>query len=264
MNIPFTKLQGAHNDFILTPIEHAPEEHLLAEIAVAICHRYTGVGADGWMLIDAAPTEEYEAQIRLFNSDGSEPELSGNGTRCAAALISRQRPELTEFRILTGAGLKHLKLISSDELEYLFEMNMGQVEVLDRNANIQGLDAILVNPGNPQCAFPVEDFDFDWPTLGEATEFDEMFPDRTNVSFFKRVDEHTIEARFWERGAGETMSSGTGSTGAVKAALELGWVSDPVTVLTPAGPLWLRVAEDESILLTGPAAFVADGEFYLP
>lgn len=264
MNIPFTKLHGAHNDFLLTRIEHAPEEDLLPEIAVAICHRYTGVGADGWMLIDTSPTGECDATIRLFNSDGSEPELSGNGTRCAAALIARERPELTEFRILTGAGLKHLKLISSDELEYLFEMNMGHVEVVDRNANVQGLDAILVNPGNPQCAFPVEDFDFDWPALGEAAEFDEMFPDRTNVSFFKRVDEHTIEARFWERGAGETMSSGTGSAGAAKAALELGWVSDPVTVMTSAGPLWLRMAEDESILLTGPSAFVADGEFYLP
>src|SRR5438477_12951551 len=108
MRVPFVKLHGAKNDFLLTPIKDAPRRGL-AKLAVAICNRHTGIGADGWMLVDRNPGPEYDASIRLFNSDGSEPELSGNGTRCAAALLARDEPRRSEFRIRTGAGIKHLR-----------------------------------------------------------------------------------------------------------------------------------------------------------
>jgi diaminopimelate epimerase len=107
----------------------------------------------------------------------------------------------------------------------------------------------------------VEHFDFDWRALGAEIERHAHFPNRTNVSFVKAVDEHTIEVRFWERGAGETMSSGTGSTGAAAMAAARGWVSSPVRVLTPAGPIDLRF--DGDVFLTGPAEIVAEGEFFL-
>jgi diaminopimelate epimerase len=107
---------------------------------------------------------------------------------------------------------------------------------------------------------PVDNFDFDWRTLGAAVERDPRFPNRTNVSFVRKVDAHTIDVRFWERGAGETNSSGTGSTGAATAAVARGMVSWPVTVETPAGSLNLR--EDGPIYLAGPAEIVAEG-FYL-
>src|SRR4051812_3450668 len=112
MKIPFVKLHGAKNDFVLTPMEEGLRagESACSAIAVAICDRFTGVGADGWMLVDCTAGEGYDASIRLFNSDGSEPELSGNGTRCAAALLARDRQGDTEFRIRTGAGIKHLRL----------------------------------------------------------------------------------------------------------------------------------------------------------
>src|SRR5258708_427687 len=100
MNIPYIKLHGAKNDFLLTYVEDAPAA-ALPEIAVGICDRYTGVGADGWMLVDRTAGPDFDASIRLFNSDGSEPELSGNGTRCAAVLLARERPGQTEFRIRT-------------------------------------------------------------------------------------------------------------------------------------------------------------------
>ena len=104
---------------------------------------------------------------------------------------------------------------------------------------------------------PVDHFDFDWRAMGAEIERHPQFPNRTNVSFVRRVDEHTIDVRFWERGAGETMSSGTGSTGAAAMAVARGLAAAPVRVLTPAGPIDLRF--DGDIYLTGPAEIVAEG-----
>src|SRR5689334_18490870 len=190
MKIPFVKLHGARNDFLLTPMAQGLRagESACPAIAVAICERFTGVGADGWMLIDRAAGEGYDASIRLFNSDGSEAELSGNGTRCAAALLAREREGQAEFRIRTGAGIKHLRLISQSGFEYRFEMNMGHPQVAELHALIlvggQKREAVIVDAGNPQCALPVEDFEFDWRAVGAAVERDPRFPNRTNVSFF--------------------------------------------------------------------------------
>jgi diaminopimelate epimerase len=211
------------------------------------------------MLVDTAPGSGCDATIRLFNSDGSEPELSGNGTRCAAALLARDRPGRTEFRIRTGAGVKHLRLVSQQGLEYRFEMDMGTVRVTELHAAVQGRDAVLMDVGNPQCAFPVGDFDFDWRALGAAAERDPRFPHRTNVSFIRPIDRNTIEVRFWERGAGETNSSGTGSTGAALAAVSRGLAESPVAVQTPAGPLIVDFSN--GVRLTGPAEFVSEGVF---
>jgi diaminopimelate epimerase len=120
---------------------------------------------------------------------------------------------------------------------------------------------VILNVGNPQCAVFAHDFDFDWKTLGADLERHPRFPNRTNVSFIRVVDEHTLDVRFFERGAGETMSSGTGSTGAVAAALARGLVRGPVNVLTPAGPLKL-VSKNDDLYLEGPAEIIAEGEFY--
>jgi diaminopimelate epimerase len=110
---------------------------------------------------------------------------------------------------------------------------------------------------------PVENFDFDWRSTGAEIEAHRHFPDRTNVSFFRVIDEHSLDVRFYERGAGETMSSGTGSTGAVAAALARGLVKSPVTVNTPAGPLELRSnPSTQEIFLVGPAEIVAEGLFH--
>jgi diaminopimelate epimerase len=121
-------------------------------------------------------------------------------------------------------------------------------------------EVTLLDVGNPQCAMFVESLDFDWRTLGAEIEAHPMFPNRTNVSFVRPVDEHTLEVRFYERGVGETMSSGTGSTGAAAAAILRGVAQTPLRVLTPAGPLDLRW--DDDVYLTGPAEIVAGGEFY--
>jgi diaminopimelate epimerase len=258
MKIPFTKLHGAKNDFLVSDAADVPLTDL-QELAIAICNRYTGVGADGWILLDRTEGPEYDATMRIFNSDGSEPEVSGNGTRCVALLLARDHSRET-VRVRTGAGVKQLRLIAiSPKQEYRFEMNMGQVRVLDAHATIEGMDAVIIDVGNPQCAIPVGDFDFDWRTAGAAIERVRRFPNRTNVTFVRAVDRHTIEVRFWERGAGETNSSGTGSSGAAVAAATRGLAESPISVVTPAGTLNVRI--DRDTYLTGPAECVADGYF---
>lgn len=267
MNIPFVKAHGAKNDFLLTWWKDAPQETREASaVAVAICNRYTGVGADGWMLVDPTPGQGFDATIRLFNSDGSEPELSGNGTRCAAALLIERGHGGAEIRIRTGAGIKQLRLLERNGSSYQFEMNMGipRVVGLHENVNLSAgpRNATLVDVGNPQCAYVVENFDFDWRAIGMETEGHPLFPHRTNVSFVRRAADHAIEVRFFERGAGETMSSGTGSTGAAVTAIARGMVESPVTVVTPAGDLVLAwTGPNEPVYLTGPAQIIAEGSY---
>ncbi len=253
ISIPFTKAHGAKNDFLLTWRHEAPETEL-PEIARAICDRYTGVGADGWMLVDDFPS------IELYNSDGSKPELSGNGTRCAAAFLIAHGKAGEQITIQTGAGEKHLTLLRREGPEYWFQMDMGLPVFTERRAIVEGHDCTLVNVGNPQCVVFVENFDFNWQAAGARIERDPLFPNRTNVSFVRASGPHAIEVRFWERGAGETNSSGTGSTGAFAAAVDRGLIASPAKVLTSAGALPL--AWDDTILLTGPAEIVAEGSFH--
>jgi diaminopimelate epimerase len=166
-----------------------------------------------------------------------------------------------DVRIATGAGLKHLRLLERHGRTFSFEMNMGKAVIEDLHVIIENRDAVILNVGNPQCAFFVNDFDFAWQALGARVERHSRFPNHTNVSFVRVVDPHSLDVRFFERGAGETMSSGTGSTGAGAAALARGLVESPVRVLTPAGPLNLRW-DHSDILLAGPAEMVAKGEFF--
>lgn len=268
IRIPFTKAHGAGNDFLLTWANEAPLERL-AEVARALCDRHGGVGADGWILVRAHTDSAaaLDAAIRLFNADGSEAELSGNGTRCAAAFLYDSGLRKQRLRLLTGAGVKELELVDAGVLTYRFRMNMGRPAwpaggwalTLDLPAGSR--EVVVLDVGNPQCAVFVEDFDFDWLRLGAEIERHPAFPKRTNVSFVKRLDAHTLDVRFWERGVGPTQSSGTGATGAAAAAMLKGLVVSPVRVLTLGGPLELAW-EGNEIHLTGPAEIVAGGEFY--
>jgi diaminopimelate epimerase len=262
MRVPFTKAHGAGNDFLLTWEARAPEQDRPA-LARAICDRHTGAGADGWILVTPPVDTSADGAIELYNSDGSTAEISGNGTRCAAAFLIRHGFAQRAVRVRTGAGVKTLRVLRHSGLIFEFEMNMGRPEIaaerLDLPLEDGPRDVTLLSVGNPQCAVPVADFDFDWRRMGAEIERHPHFPNRTNVSFLRAVDEHTIDVRFWERGAGETMSSGTGSTGAAVTAVLRGMAKSPVRVLTPAGPMDLRIGDE--VFLTGPAEIVAEGEF---
>ena len=260
MTIPFTKAHGAGNDFLLSPLDSVPQGDL-ASMARAICDRHTGVGADGWILISGT-------SIRLYNADGSEPEISGNGTRCAAALLIESGAFTDQVTLTTGAGPKHLRLLERRGRHFLFEMNMGKPTFdpkqlrfpLPLRAGPQ--EVTILDVGNPQCVVFVDEFPSDWEALGVEIEAHPHFPKRTNVSFVRVIDPHAIETRFYERGAGVTLSSGTGSTGAAVAAILRKLVSSPVEVRTPAGET-LRLRWDDSVFLTGPAEIIATGEFFV-
>jgi diaminopimelate epimerase len=265
MTIPFFKAHGAGNDFLITASESVPEGDLSA-LARRICDRHTGVGADGWYLVDRREAE-CDAAIHLYNSDGSAAELSGNGTRCVAAVLVHEGQAGDIVRLRTGAGLRELRLLRRGGLEYWFEMNMGRPEIDEERLRWRlplragPVEAAALDVGNPQCAIFVDEFPSAWETVAAEIESHPLFPRRTNVSFVRVRDRNTIEARFYERGAGHTLSSGTGSVGAAAAAIARGAADSPVTVVTEAGALTLRW--DGDIHLTGPAVIVARGEALL-
>jgi diaminopimelate epimerase len=263
IEIPFTKLHGAENDFLLTWSSDVSVNADLRQIARMICARNTGIGADGWMLVDHRGNG---LSTRLFNSDGSEPEISGNGTRCAAALaLSVNGDSRSEIVITTGAGDKHLRLIQKTGNRYLLEMDMGQpqMEELRATLSLDGrlFDASILNVGNPQCAIFVDQLPENWLAVARQAERDPRFPQRTNVSFVRPTGRHSLDVVFFERGAGETRSSGTGSTGAAVAAILRGVSESPVEIKTLAGSLHVRW--DESVFLTGQAEVIGEGRFFL-
>lgn len=264
IKLPFAKLHGAENDFLLTWAKEAPPDHL-PETARRICARNTGIGADGWMLVSL---ESSGLSTRLFNSDGSEPEISGNGTRCAAAFALLKGAAIgPNIEITTAAGTKQLRVIHQNGNSFLIEMNMGQPrykagEISTQLSLSTGIfDATILDVGNPQCAIFVDILPSNWRTSAAEAEAHPRFPHRSNVSYVTVRDAHSIDAVFYERGAGETRSSGTGSTGAAVAAILRGKVQSPVEVHTPAGSMTLRW--DDSVYLTGPAELIGEGIYFL-
>ena len=280
LRIPFIKAQGAGNDFLI--VETSPEAPLpTLEWRRRICDRHYGVGADGILFLTVPASHPGEdADLRLFNSDGGEVEISGNGTRCAAAFLvetGRAGPQLV---IRTGAGPKRLQLISRQEKQFVFEMAVGTPVLSARLIPFQPPATVLepivgfalplasgprkvtvTSMGNPHCSVAVEDFDWDWKALGAEIEQHPYFPKRTNVEFYRPVSRHEIEVRFWERGVGVTLSSGTGSCAAAVAAMLARQAESPVTVRTLAGDLAVRRENDE-IILRGPAEIICQGEFF--
>lgn len=268
MKIPFTKAHGAQNDFLYTWSADLPADAPYSAIATAICHRHTGVGADGWYLV-SGPEQGCDLRIRLFNPDGGEVEMSGNGSRCAAAwALANGHAAGPDVKILTGAGPKSITLIEQHGQEYLFRMDMGIPQLIEGDLETSltlssgSVPCTILNVGNPQCVVFVEDFPDNWPAIGAEIERHPRFPLRTNVSFVRVLGGNSIDVRFFERGVGITNSSGTGSTGAMAAAVLRGLADSALSVNTPAGPL--QLSWKDSILLVGPAELTAQGEFFFP
>jgi diaminopimelate epimerase len=260
--IPFAKLHGDENDFLFTWASDAPLSNL-PDVARRICARTTGIGADGWMVVER---EGSNLRTRLFNSDGSTAGISGNGTRCAAAFgLLEGALSGGQVQIITGAGAKDLRVIERTGNRFLFEMDMGTpvVKAVSTPITLQGreFDATILNVGNPQCALFVDEFPSDWRAVAAEAEGHPRFPERSNISLVRTVGEHQIDALFYERGAGETRSSGTGSTGAALAAILRNKVKSPVEIRTPAGSMTLRW--DDSVYLAGPAEFIGEGAYFL-
>ena len=272
MTIPFTKAQAVGNDFLIVEWGELSvagvTEPRLPDLARRICHRHQGVGADGLEVVFSSDDPNTDVRLRIFNSDGTEAEISGNGTRAVAAFLIAERSADSALRIQTKAGVKEVGLIERQGRSFVFEMTMGRPTYLDSDIGCslethRGARRVtLLNVGNPQCVVFVTDFDFNWRAVGREIETHNRFPDQTNVSFAKILDRNAMDVRFWERGAGETVSSGTGATGAAVAGILTDQVQTPVRVVTRAGDLNVRWEQGNEATLVGPAEIVAHGEFH--
>jgi len=263
-SIPFTKASACGNDFLIIEGLHAPSD--MAAFTRRICDRHSGVGADGveWLFPDQK--SEADVRARLFNADGSEAEISGNGTRCVAAYwISQHGGDSVSVR--TGAGIKECALVSSEHGRFQFRTNMGVPMVGDEFAiklafgEVQGTP---VSMGNPHFVVFVSEFGPGWQ--GEAAEIGRHhdFKHGINVEFVRVVKPAEIEVKFYERGVGETLSSGTGSCAAAVASVASGKTTSPVEVLAPGGAQrveWQSL--EDKVLLTGPAELICRGEFFV-
>ncbi len=256
----FEKWTALGNDYLIVEAAALPWEPTPARIQ-RLCDQHFGVGSDGVLLLAPVEQPEYVAELRIFNPDGSEAELSGNGAREAAMYLRRAGwTDADEFTILTKAGPITPRIRSdrectlemgrattkSDDFPSGPEDGRGELEAAGRRWRFQH-----VSIGNPQCAIEVgaELGSLDLPSIGPQIENSELFPNRTNVSFF-RSDGDRVRARIFERGAGETLSSGTGASGAAVAAHLSGAPSD-LTVELDGGELRVELGGDLAVRLTG-------------
>jgi diaminopimelate epimerase len=258
--VRFEKWQALGNDYIV--VENAALPWALTPERIArICDPHFGVGSDGILLLAPHDDERLVAQLRIFNPDGSEAELSGNGAR-EAVLYLREAgwTDSDTFTIVTKAGEVTPTITAPGEVSMALgraaDEGTGTVESAGREWDFR-----RVNVGNPQCVIAVGDEveELDLPAIGPAIEGNtELFPNRTNVSF-TRVDGSRVRARIFERGVGETLSSGTGASGAAVAAF-LGGAESPITVVLDGGELVVEITPDLDLTLIGSASRVYAGE----
>jgi diaminopimelate epimerase len=256
----FTKMQGCGNDFLVfDPGEVEGKD--LPDLARKACDRHFGIGADGILI--PAPSETADLEMVYLNSDGSSSGMCGNGLRCLARYAKDHRVVGGEaVNIATGAGVKRV---------LLFEDGSSLVEMgtpgFDTEVGVGGFGFLRVSMGNPHAvAFlkseaAVETLDLQ--KIGPPIENDPIFPERTNVEFGFARSGHHVRMRIWERGAGETLASGSGSCAVAVAAVEQGLARSPISVRMDGGVVEIEWAgEDGPVYMKGPAAYVCEGEFY--
>ena len=256
--IPFLKATACGNDFLIIDGVYAPAD--LGAFTRRICDRHFGAGADGveWLY----PANDADIRARLLNADGGEAEISGNGTRCVAAYLASEQQK-NEFMILTGAGLKTCNLIARNELTFEFEAAMGEAQVGEEfsiNLALREVRGIPVSMGNPHFVVFVDEFVPGWQAEAAEIGRHHHFKHGINVELVAVRDQSHIEIRLFERGVGETMSSGTGSCASAVAALATGKVQSPVHVQAPGGTQMVRV--NSQVYLRGPAQILCRGEFF--
>ncbi len=267
----FEKWQALGNDYLIVERAGLPFELTPGRVR-KICAAHTGAGADGILLLSATAQPGAVAHMRIFNLDGSEAELSGNGAREAVLYLRRSGwTDAERFSLLTAAG--EIRASISSASHCTVDMGFARLQSPDYPAGApQGAGVLSVGAvswrfqhvavGNPQCAIEVESVPeleaIDLAAVGPEIERHALFPNRTNVSWFAAIEPGRIRARIFERGVGETAASGTGATGAAVAHVLAGGRS-PVTVLLDGGELQVEVGEELSIKLSGWALPVFKG-----
>ncbi|MBV9484105.1 MAG: diaminopimelate epimerase [Acidobacteria bacterium] len=257
--VPFVKATACGNDFLIIEGMYAPAD--LAGFTRQICNRYNGVGADGveWLF----PASDADVRARLFNADGSEAEISGNGTRCVAAYLASEQGK-EKFTVRTAIGVKPCQLMARDEMTFHFETAMGKPEIGDEfsvKLAFREVRGIPVSVGNPHFVVFLEEFAPGWQAEAAEIGGHHDFKHGINVELVAIRGKAYIEIRLFERGVGETQSSGTGACASAVAAIAAGRAESPVQVQAPGGQQLVRW-EDE-VYLRGPAQILCRGEFFI-
>ncbi|MFQ5789706.1 MAG: diaminopimelate epimerase [Acidobacteriota bacterium] len=284
----FAKTEALGNDFLLVPEEGIRGWKDRSALARSMCHRLKGLGADGLIFFSRAG-EGRDYTMKLLNPDGSDAEISGNGLRCLGAYLKLSGRVLDDrFTIETGSGARRLEMVSRDGPRFVFRADMGAPRLESEAVPFQSgppsspdagtkpaigvplevggrtVQITALSMGNPQCVLFVDRLEFDQlRELGPRIETHPRFPQRTNVEFVEVRNRSELAIGIWERGAGETAASGTGSAAATVAAVLSGKAGEKVTVHCPGGDLEVEWRGRQRVYVTGEAVVVAEGSLYL-
>jgi len=272
--LKFTKMQGIGNDYVYVNcfeenIENPPE------LSIAISDRHFGVGSDGLIMIMPSPVAD--ARMRIFNADGSEAQMCGNGIRCVAKYLYECGIKKSDrLTIETAAGIKTIELTTASGNVTQVKVEMGipgllrnEIPMLGENEQVidvplQVNDTVLnitcVSMGNPHCITFVDDVDsVDLNVTGKAIENHELFPERINAHFVQQISADKVKMRTWERGSGETLACGTGAVATGVACVLNKLTERVINTQLPGGELTVEWTEDNKTYMTGPAEFVFTG-----
>lgn len=274
----FTKMHGISNDYVYISTFDQEEEDWEA-LAIRLSDRRTGIGGDGIILV--CPSNVADAKMRIFNADGSEGKMCGNGIRCVGKFVYDKGlvpAEKTTITIETLSGIKTLALTVKDGKVQSARVDMEAAiltpadipvlydgdRMIDAPLQVNGKtwNVTAVSMGNPHCVTFVDDVDsLDLEKIGPYFEKHPAFPERVNTEFVRVIDDHTLQMRVWERGSGETWACGTGACATAVAACLNGYCQkgEDITVRLRGGDLIIRYT-DETVIMTGPAATVFEGE----
>lgn len=279
----FCKFHGFGNDYLVAMRDDIDLSTSLSDLGISICNRHTGVGADGISILKKLDGGNADYFCEIVNPDGSFAGFSGNGTRCAVSYLYYTHLWTDkDLRLETRSGVKNYRLIErKGEGEFWFEAEIGkpkfasdEIPVLSDERRDQVTDGQLVvngqqvtfagvNVGNPVACVFVDDFDFDWRTLGRAMETHEIFPDRANIVFVRVMDRDNIEIRIWERAAGETAASGTCASGSAVLSAFMNKTGRNVAVHSEGGTTMVNWRDDNEMVITGRADLVFCGTWQL-
>ena len=261
----FTKMQGLGNDYLYV-FGDVPEN--IRELSIRLSDRHFGAGADGMIYISGSDKADF--RMRIFNADGSEAKMCGNGIRCVGKYVyDKGYTDKEDLTVETLSGIRHLKLKVSGGRVRQVTVDMGPAEVgsvqrpeLDGPAS-DALECIPVSVGNPHAVFFVEDAEqFPVETVGPLVEHHALFPGGVNAEFVQVISPERLRMRVWERGSAVTMACGTGACASVAAAVHKGFCrpDTQVTVHLDGGDLKVLITKEHQAVMTGPAEFVFEGE----
>lgn len=255
--IAFTKMHGAGNDYIYVDCFHNVVKNPV-ELARAVSDRHFGVGADGLILV--CPSDVADLKMRIFNADGSEGEMCGNGSRCVARFaFENGLVKKKEISLETLAGIKHLLILDDGNVR----VDMGE-PVIGEKLSVNGRLGKKVSMGNPHFVIVADRLDdLDLEKIGPDFENAPVFPNRTNTEFVKITGRNSIDMRVWERGSGETLACGTGACASVAACASDGLTDKNVDVCLIGGKLKVEWnGANNHIYMTGGATAICKGEYY--